>query len=146
MSGGQLNRRQAVEEAGRGRRRPLYLHTCVFVHMGSLVCVGVLTNIPVHREVFTDLTDKAPPLPFILGKSHVLQSYLHFCTDTSGRAATYWSTTKSQILQSVMTVTTEIKTKDVWLLSTKAAFTLQSAIYKPLTFNFPTDRKASESF
>ena len=45
-----------------------------------------------------------------------------------------------------MIVTTEIKTKDVWLLSTKAAFILQIAIYKPLTFNFPTDRKASESF
>ena len=89
---------------------------------------------------------KLLPYIFISGKSHVLQSYLHVCTDTSGQAAEYWSTKKSQILHSVMIMTTEIKTKDVWLLSTKEAFTLQIAIYKPLTFNFPTDRKASESF
>ena len=56
----------------------MYLHTCVLVHMGSLVCVGVPTNIPVHKEVLTDLTDKAPPLHFHLRQESCLTITLTF--------------------------------------------------------------------
>ena len=46
--------------------------------MGSLVCVGVPTNIPVHKEVLTDLTDKAPPLHFHLRQESCLTITLTF--------------------------------------------------------------------
>lgn len=87
----------AVKEPGTGSGggAPVCLHTCVLVHVGSSVRTGVPATVRVHREL--PLTDKAAHYVVILGKIHVFQAHLHFCTATSIGGAVYLFTKKSRI-------------------------------------------------